>query len=153
MPYDKSSKDVYDIKKASQILENKHYGITDVKKRILEFIAVGKLKNNVQGKIICLTGPPGTGKTTIASSIAEALNRKFYRFSVGGLSDVCEIKGHGRTYIGSMPGKIVHCLKTTGVNNPLILIDEIDKIGSGGHNGMYPDPAIDRSVLAGFFLS
>ncbi|KAK9098115.1 hypothetical protein Syun_025160 [Stephania yunnanensis] len=114
-----------------------HYGLTDVKERILEFIAVGKLKGTSQGKIICLSGPPGVGKTSIGRSIARALNRKFYRFSVGGLADVAEIKGHRRTYIGAMPGKMVQCLKNVGTANPLVLIDEIDKLGRG-HAG---DPA------------
>ena len=103
---------------------------------ILEFIAVGRLKGSVHGKIVCLVGPPGVGKTSIGRSIARALNRQFFRFSVGGLNDVAEIKGHRRTYIGAMPGKLVQCLKTTAVSNPLVLIDEIDKIGSGrGYNG------------------
>jgi len=107
-----------------------------VKERILEFIAVGKLKGSVQGKIICMVGPPGVGKTSIGKSIAHALDRQFYRFSVGGLSDVAEIKGHRRTYIGAMPGKLIQCMKSTGVSNPLVLIDEIDKIGVGrGHSG------------------
>ena len=101
----------------------------DVKDIILQFIAVGKLKGKIQGKILCLSGPPGVGKTSIASSIADALGRKFYRFSVGGLSDVSEIKGHRRTYVGAMPGKMIQCLKNTGSMNPLILIDEIDKLG------------------------
>jgi len=118
-------------------LDRDHYGLDDVKDTILEFIAVGKLKGSVQGKIVCLAGPPGTGKTSIAKSVAEALGREFYRFSVGGLSNVSEIKGHRRTYIGAMPGKIIQSLKTTGTFNPVILIDEIDKLGYG-HQG---DPA------------
>lgn len=103
----------------------------------MEFIAVGKLRGTSQGKIICLSGPPGVGKTSIGRSIARALNRKFFRFSVGGLSDVAEIKGHCRTYIGAMPGKMVQCLKNVGTANPLVLIDEVDKLGRG-HAG---DPA------------
>ncbi|KAK0599066.1 hypothetical protein LWI29_002012 [Acer saccharum] len=120
-----------------KILDEDHYGLNDVKERILEFIAVGKLRGTSQGKIICLSGPPGVGKTSIGRSIARALNRKFYRFSVGGLADVAEIKGHRRTYIGAMPGKMVQCLKNVGTANPLVLIDEIDKLGRG-HAG---DPA------------
>ena len=115
-----------------------HYGLNDVKDRILEFVAVAKLKGSVQGKILCLVGPPGVGKTSIGKSMARSLDRKFYRFSVGGLSDVAEIKGHRRTYVGAMPGKLIQCLKSTGVSNPLVLIDEVDKIGTGRHSG---DPA------------
>jgi len=114
-----------------EILDEDHYGMKDVKDRIIEFIAVSKLRGSVQGKIICFHGPPGTGKTSIAKSIARALDRKYYRFSVGGMSDVAEIKGHRRTYVGAMPGKLIQCLKKTESENPLILIDEIDKLGRG----------------------
>jgi ATP-dependent Lon protease len=137
VPWNVMSDENFDIKDARKILDRDHYGLDDVKDTILEFIAVGKLKGSVQGKIICLSGPPGTGKTSIAKSIAEALGREFYRFSVGGLSNVSEIKGHRRTYIGAMPGKIIQSLKTTGTFNPVVLIDEIDKLGYG-HQG---DPA------------
>ena len=136
LPWGKYSQDNFDIAGARKILDEDHYGMNDVKDRILEFIAVGKLKGTVQGKILCLVGPPGVGKTSIGKSIARALNRQFYRFSVGGLSDVAEIKGHRRTYIGAMPGKLIQCLKSTNVSNPLVLIDEIDKIGVGrGYSG------------------
>lgn len=137
LPWGNYSNENFDVLRAQKILDEDHYGLTDVKERILEFIAVGKLRGTSQGKIICLSGPPGVGKTSIGRSIARALNRKFYRFSVGGLSDVAEIKGHRRTYIGAMPGKMVQCLKNVGTANPLVLIDEIDKLGRG-HAG---DPA------------
>lgn len=137
LPWGKSTEENFDLKKAKQILDEDHYGLSDIKERILEFIAVSKLKGSVQGKIICFVGPPGVGKTSIGKSIARSLNREFYRFSVGGLSDVAEIKGHRRTYVGAMPGKVIQCLKTTQSSNPLILIDEIDKLGRG-HQG---DPA------------
>ena len=129
----------FDIVKARRALDRDHYGLEDVKDTILQFIAVGKLVGSVQGKILCLAGPPGTGKTSIAKAVAEALGRDFYRFSVGGLSDVSEIKGHRRTYVGAMPGKIVQCLKSTGSSNPVVLIDEIDKVGLGG--GFRGDPS------------
>ncbi|CAI5974498.1 unnamed protein product [Closterium sp. NIES-64] len=137
IPWGHYSEENLDVVRAQQVLDADHYGLTDVKERILEFIAVGRLKGSTHGKIICLVGPPGVGKTSIGRSIANALDRKFYRFSVGGLSDVAEIKGHRRTYVGAMPGKMVQCLKSTGVANPLVLIDEIDKLGRG-HAG---DPA------------
>ncbi|WOG86855.1 hypothetical protein DCAR_0206074 [Daucus carota subsp. sativus] len=137
LPWGNYSDENFDVIHAQKILDEDHYGLGDVKERILEFIAVGKLRGISQGKIICLSGPPGVGKTSIGRSIARALNRKFYRFSVGGLSDVAEIKGHRRTYIGAMPGKMVQCLKSVGTANPLVLIDEIDKLGRG-HAG---DPA------------
>ncbi|KAF8394662.1 hypothetical protein HHK36_020878 [Tetracentron sinense] len=137
LPWGNHSDENFDVHRAQTILDEDHYGLTDVKERILEFIAVGKLRGIAQGKIICLSGPPGVGKTSIGRSIARALNRKFYRFSVGGLADVAEIKGHRRTYIGAMPGKMVQCLKNVGTANPLVLIDEIDKLGRG-HAG---DPA------------
>jgi len=131
LPWGKSSSENLDIKQARQVLEEDHYGMEDVKKRILEFIAVSQLKGSIQGKILCFHGPPGVGKTSIARSIARALNREYFRFSVGGMTDVAEIKGHRRTYVGAMPGKIIQCLKKTKTENPLVLIDEVDKIGKG----------------------
>lgn len=125
------------LKFAEKILKEDHYGLEDIKSRILEFIAVGQLSGGIKGSIIGLIGPPGVGKTSIGRSIARSLKRKFYRFSVGGMRDDAEIKGHRRTYIGSMPGKIVQALKFTQVMNPVILIDEVDKIGIGYHG----DPA------------
>jgi len=131
IPWGVASEENLDLAAARTVLDDDHYGLDDVKKRILEFIAVSQLKGSVQGKIICLAGPPGVGKTSIAKSIARSLNRNYFRFSVGGLSDVAELKGHRRTYIGAMPGKAVQALKKTKSENPLILIDEIDKLGRG----------------------
>lgn len=133
MPWSVYSKDTFDLKKAREILDRDHYGLADIKDRIREFIAVGVLRGSMQGKILCFVGPPGVGKTSIGKSIAEALGREFYRFSVGGLYDVAEIKGHRRTYVGAMPGKIIQCLKKVQTSNPLVLIDEVDKIGRGHH--------------------
>ncbi|XP_064608395.1 lon protease homolog, mitochondrial-like [Liolophura sinensis] len=131
MPWGKFSNETLDLDAARKILNEDHYGMEDVKKRILEFIAVSQLKGSTQGKILCFYGPPGVGKTSIAKSIARALNRQYFRFSIGGMTDVAEIKGHRRTYVGAMPGKIIQCLKKTKTENPLILIDEVDKIGRG----------------------
>lgn len=138
IPHGHTTQDKLNLQEAAKTLDVDHYGLEEIKKIILEFIAVGKLNGTVSGKIICFIGPPGVGKTSIAKSIAAALNRQFYRFSVGGLTDIAEVKGHRRTYIGAMPGKPVLCLKSTGCMNPLILIDEIDKLGRGSHQG---DPA------------
>jgi Lon-like ATP-dependent protease len=137
IPWGITTEENFDISDARRVLDRDHYGMDEVKETILQFIAVGKLKGSVQGKILCLAGPPGTGKTSIAESVAAALGRKFFRFSVGGLTDVSEIKGHRRTYVGAMPGKVINCLKSTGSTNPLVLIDEIDKLGRD-HRG---DPA------------
>ncbi|KAK2559264.1 Lon protease-like protein [Acropora cervicornis] len=137
IPWGIHSKENFDISQARQVLDDDHYGLQDIKDRILEFIAVSQLNASVQGKILCFTGPPGVGKTSIARSIARALNRQYFRFSVGGMTDVAEIKGHRRTYVGAMPGKIIQCLKKTRTENPLILIDEVDKIG----RGVQGDPA------------
>eukprot|EP00903_Cladosiphon_okamuranus_P015213 g14061.t1 len=137
LPWGHASVDNFDLKRAKEGLDEDHYGLDDIKQRILEFIAVGKLRGGVHGRILCFVGPPGVGKTSIGHSIAKALNREFYRFSVGGLRDVAEIKGHRRTYVGSMPGKLIQCLKITGTNNPVVLIDEIDKLARA-HDG---DPA------------
>lgn len=131
VPWGNMSKENLDIKSGRIVLDRDHYGLDDVKDIILAYIAIGKLKGGIQGKILCLAGPPGVGKTSIAESVANALGREFFRFSVGGLSDVSEIKGHRRTYVGSMPGKMIQCLKSTGTMNPLVLIDEIDKLGMG----------------------
>ncbi|CEP63088.1 ATP-dependent Lon protease PIM1 LALA0_S07e02124g [Lachancea lanzarotensis] len=135
LPWGVTSKEQYSIPLAKQILDEDHYGLKDVKDRILEFIAVGKLLGKVDGKIICFVGPPGVGKTSIGKSIARSLNRQFFRFSVGGMTDIAEIKGHRRTYIGALPGRVIQALKKCETQNPLILIDEIDKIGHGGVHG------------------
>lgn len=137
IPWGQRSAENFGIKNAMTVLDEDHYGLQDVKDRILEFIAVGKLRGTVEGKILCFVGPPGVGKTSIGKSIARALNRQYYRFSVGGLTDVAEIKGHRRTYVGALPGRIIQALKKCQTENPLILIDEVDKIGRG-HQG---DPA------------
>lgn len=134
IPWGQKSVENFGIKNAMTVLDEDHYGLKDVKDRILEFIAVGKLRGTVEGKILCLVGPPGVGKTSIGKSIARALNRQYYRFSVGGLTDVAEIKGHRRTYVGALPGRIIQALKKCQTENPLILIDEVDKIGRG-HQG------------------
>ncbi|PAV86861.1 hypothetical protein WR25_13178 isoform B [Diploscapter pachys] len=138
MPWGLVSEENTDLKKAKEALDEGHYGMKDVKQRILEFIAINILKKSVGGKILCFHGPPGVGKTSIAKSIAAALNRQYFRFSVGGMTDVSEIKGHRRTYVGAMPGKMIQCLKKVQTENPLVLIDEIDKIGGAGFHG---DPA------------
>lgn len=131
LPWGIQSEENLNLEQATKILDEDHYGMEDIKKRILEFIAVSQLKGSTQGKILCFYGPPGVGKTSIARSIARALNREYFRFSVGGMTDVAEIKGHRRTYVGAMPGKIIQCLKKTRTENPLVLIDEVDKIGKG----------------------
>ncbi|KAN0031403.1 hypothetical protein ACTFIV_005267 [Dictyostelium citrinum] len=129
LPWGIYTPEYFDLKHSKIVLDSDHYGLEDIKQRILEFISVAHLRGSLQGKILCFIGPPGTGKTSIAKSIAKALKKEFFRFSVGGLFDESEIKGHRRTYVGSMPGKIIQALKLTQTSNPVILIDEIDKIG------------------------
>ncbi|KAG1672354.1 Lon protease, mitochondrial [Nymphon striatum] len=155
IPWGKFSEESLELTQARKVLDEDHYGMDDVKKRILvglcilvtifftrivfelisyncqEFIAVSKLRGTTQGKILLFHGPPGVGKTSIAKSIAKAINREYFRFSVGGMTDVAEIKGHRRTYVGAMPGKMIQCLKKTKTENPLVLIDEVDKVGRG----------------------
>ncbi len=137
LPWGINSQDHLDLKHARDILDRDHYGLEDVKERILEFLAVGIMKGSIAGSIILLVGPPGVGKTSIGRSIADALGRKFFRFSVGGIRDEAEIKGHRRTYIGAMPGKLIQALKEVETENPVLMLDEIDKIGASYHG----DPA------------
>ena len=137
LPWDKTTKDILDLKKANDILERDHYGLKEAKSRVLDYLAVKKLNPSMKGGILCLAGPPGIGKTSLVKSIADAMGRKFVRVSLGGVRDEAEIRGHRRTYIGSMPGKLIKAMKDAGSKNPVILLDKIDKMS----NDFKGDPA------------
>ena len=149
MPWDKRAEEFTDIAHAKEILEAQHYGLKEVKERVLEYLSVRALTNRSGSQILCLVGPPGTGKTSIARSLAESMKKPYVRISLGGVRDEAEIRGHRKTYVGAMPGRIADGLRKAGVKNPVMLLDEIDKVSTDYNKG--DTFSISSSSNTGFF--